>query len=487
MNRPLSMVDTNFSERLVRVADGDVSALGVFAHWIHVCKDTYLIAGDQPQIQKFVDSKECIDSTACHFPQDKWKIEYRYLGDHQVGQKIKFDLRLKESESNITYLCRTRLPQGLKYEDGHLTGTVNDETDILHLDIEAVTPLGSSQATYMIRFYQGVNKAKSFLADNYLKLGFGPNLIDYDPTQIYFRNFNGVTDLVDSPLEEAKLAAKKIHAKAAGKKIYLFISGGVDSQAMVQSFVQAAVPFQVVLMVDPNGCNKDDVHFARLFVKKMNLNLLEYTLDFVEFIRSYRYVEMAKKFRFNNPEYGVLLHLMQQFDGYGVYAGRPISISHAPTGEQVVGLAVDETWSRARFLERTGLDGCPEFLIHTPELMQSFLNTEYAKNYPLKTDWNYDSKLKLLKQGGFNIESAPPAKFTGFENLYSYFQDTEFGNEIWLHHRGPLKLRFPNPQFRNAIQIQHGQVIQNQKLITKPYEDGFSYNYLLKNPISSFH
>ncbi|MBC7465557.1 MAG: hypothetical protein H7256_06150 [Bdellovibrio sp.] len=91
-------------------------------------------------------------------------------------------------------------------------------------------------------------------------------------------------------------------------------------------------------------------------------------------------------------------------------SGRPISIGQADSGQQVVGLAADETYSRARFLERTGQSACPEFLIYNRELLQSFLNTDFA----------------------------PPVKLTGFENLYKHFQETEFGNEIWLHHRGPL-------------------------------------------------
>lgn len=453
---------------------------------VHVCNQTYLIVGAYADVEAFLKAHPELPTTDCHFPKDIWKTEYRYLGDFQINQPIQLDLRLIENTQAYSYSCVGQLPTGLIFHNGFLTGQASEATPIIHFFVHAENGDKNFEIKYMIRFFESVNSAKSFTDQDFVKLGYGDKLVDYNPSEIYYRVFATKKSNL-SALEEAKLAAKKIFAKAAGKTVFLFISGGVDSQSMTQAFVQAKVPFQAILMVDKNGCNAADVVSARRFTKKLNVSVTEFEFDYIQFIKNYSYVEMAKTYRFNNPEYGILLHLMDRFKGYGVYAGRPISIGTVVSGEQVIGLAGDETWSKARYLERTGQDGCPEFLIHTPELVDSFLNTQYAKNYPATSKWNYESKVKLLREAGFDVEEAPSEKFTGFENLYQYFAETSFGNEIWLHHRGPLKLMFPHAKFRNAIQVQQGQIVSNQKLILKPHEDGFSFNYLKKNSITSFH
>ena len=454
---------------------------------IHACHNTYLLSGAKKEILNFLSEKK-IYSEDCQFPKDKWQIEYRYLGDFEINTPLNFKLHINEHTEKLVYKCKSQLPKGLFFEKGILTGTLLEPSDIINIEISVQSENTAIETCYMLRFFENKNDAQSFLDQNYLKIGYGPKLIDYDPNEIYYRliGAESLKTSAMSPVEAAIDAAKKIHKQANGKKIFLCISGGIDSQVMVQSFIAAKIDFEAVLMVDVNNCNLDDVTHARIFTSKLNVKLNEIKFDYVDFIKNYKYVDMARKYRFNNPEYGILLSLMENLNGYCVYAGRPISVSKSADQQQVLGLAVDETWSRARYLERTKKIGCPEFLIYTPELVLSFLNTDYAKNFSLKEDWDYSSKLKLLSNAGFDTSLAPPIKFTGFENIYKFFNETPLGNEVWLHHRAPLKIRFPNAKYRNAMKIFNGSLQPDEKII-KTYEDGFSFNYLKKNQITSFH
>jgi hypothetical protein len=92
-----------------------------------------------------------------------------------------------------------------------------------------------------------------------------------------------------------------------------------------------------------------------------------------------------------------------------------------------------------------------------------------------------------LKEGGFDIELAPPVKLTGFENMMDYFPSDHFGNDLWLHHRGPLKFRFPNGPLRNAIPVKDGRIGPLHPVTLKTYEDGFSFRYLEENKIQEYH
>lgn len=453
---------------------------------VHVCDDVLLIDGEAEAVERFRRSASCLQSLDCRYPQSPWRREYRYLGDVSVNTPFRFDLRLTR-ELSTEYSLQADLPEGVHFEKGILSGLVLEATPILDLRLTASEAQRKISTRYQIRFYEGQNRALSYTDGHYLRYGYGEDLVDYDPSKTYFRLFESSGSELQSPFTEAQRAARRIETQAQGQPIVLFVSGGIDSQSMVQAFVAAGVRFQAVLMVDAHGCNADDVFYARRFFHHLQKPLTEFTLDFAAFIRSYQYVEMANRYRFNNPEYGILLHMMDRFPGFPVYAGRPISISHARTGEPVVGLAVDETWSRSRYMERNRHQGCPEFLIHTPELMESFLQVPMAKSFPRGQEWIYPRKIDLLREGGFNVEWAPPVKLTGFENLEHQFANSEMGNELWLHHRGPLKLRYPNGAFRNAIPIVNGRIGSSQPVLLKTYEDGFSFKYLMTNKIQDFH
>lgn len=457
--------------------------------FIHVCKNTFLIQGDNDSVRNFTNSPNCEEFRDCNYPISPWRTEYKYLGDHPKGEDLTFDLRLK-NDHGYQYQLNSELPPGLIFSDGILSGSAKNSTPIVDILLKALHLKNntSQQRRFQVRFFDGCNHARSFLDKDYIHIGYGPNMIDYDPNLIYYRNFSLSDIRALSPMEEAKIAAQKIATAANGKEIQLFVSGGIDSQCMVQSFVLANVPFQAVLMVDKNGVNSDDVHFSRLFFKKKNLPLKEIEVDYISYIKNYEYIDLAMAYRFNNPEYGILLSLMKERPNiFPVYAGRPISVSmNEEKTHQVVGLAVDETWSRSRFLERERREGCPEFLIYTPELMLSCLETNYAKKLPLGQKWNYDDKVKLLESAGFDIDLAPPEKYTGFEKMSEFFKEDSMGNDIWLHHRGPLKLRFKNAKLRNAIPINPGEQLYDQELL-KSYEDGFSYQYLHKYDIKKYH
>ena len=453
----------------------------------HVCNDTYLIDGPSQELEYFFNSSHCIDYKDCLFPESDWVQDYCYLGDIHIFQNVKFDLRLN-GDSFYEYQVISKLPKGLFFSNGLLFGASEEETEVIDIEVVAIrSKYKVRYRKFQIRFYKGINKAKSYTFEDYLSFGYGENLVDYDPTQVYYRIIKeSVSKSKISPMKAAQDAAIKIHQEANGKKIELYVSGGVDSQCMAQSFINAKVPFQPVLMIDEGGSNEEDVHYCRKFFTKQSIELKEFTVSYKDYIQSYKYLNLAMKYRFNNPEYGLLLELMNNKDAFPVYAGRPISVSHGRDGRVGLGLAVDETLSRARFLERERRNGCPEFLIYTKELIESFLNDSYIKNFS-EDKWLYKNKVEMLEAAGFDVSCAPSKKYTGFEKLGMQFSEDHFGHDLWLHHRGPLKYRFQNSSQRNVIPLNEKGIGDWKDVILKSYEDGFSYSYIQKNMIEDFH
>jgi hypothetical protein len=474
------------SEVLVLVKDEESLRSFPGINILHVCDDTYLVNGNDDFITHLLKKKFCLDSTPCLYPKSLWKREYRYLGDIPINLGFNFDLRLAKGV-DAKYFLNAQLPSGVHFTNGFLHGVCTEQTTIINLNIVAELKNDIKSTCFQIRFFDGVNHAKSFTDKNYLKFGYGRQLQDYDTSKPYFRFFERAQNALSTPFNEAKRAALKIQYEANEKAIFLFVSGGIDSQCMVQSFQAANVPFKAILMVDTGGSNKADVFYAKKFFEEARLPLQTYELSYASFIKDYRYVDLANHYRFNNPEYGILLHLMEKFKGFPVYAGRPISTSFHESGKQVIGLAGDETWSRARYLERNNLTGCPEFLIYTSELLESFLQMPSIRQFSKNDSWIYPHKLRLLNEAGFNISCAPPIKHTGFETLQSQFAETNLGNEMWLHHRAPLKIRYPHGPWRNAVSIDESSDEILKNILLKSYEDGFSKRYMAKNKIADFH
>lgn len=459
--------------------------------FVKVDYSSILMSESNPHFLEISKSPSVKNIRELEHPKTIWKQDYKYLGDHPINEDIKFDLRLI-NKSQWHYHIVEQLPEGLNFINGVLEGKSKDETKIRNLTVIATSPdkTQTLQQRFQIRFYEKVCSSKSFLHNDFLKLGYGNQMIDYGRDLIFYRNFDPpqLNRKLGTPIEEASIAAKLIGERAGNKDINLLISGGIDSQCMIQSFLKGNVDFNAVIAVDVNGVNKDDLEYARLVAKKYQIKLKEIPFDYLKYIRNYDYLNSSLSYRFNNPEYGIILSFMDLFEGFPVYAGRPISVSKDKSGtKRVIGLAVDETWSRARFLEREGRDGCPEFLIHTPELISSFLKTEFSQSFPTGAQWNYPEKLKLLESGGFDTSLAPPVKFTGFERLHDQFDSDDFGNKLWVEHRGPLKLRFPNPSYRNAVKIEQNDIGDPNDVILKPYPDGFGFNYVKNIGVENFH
>lgn len=440
-----------------------------------------------PQGFKFDSYQNWLGPKLPYVPELEFNNIYSYLGDFEVHSDCHLDLRLKNHSKDTDYELVGKLPEGLNFINGILSGKVTQTSELIRIKIKAQDNLKVHEREFYLRFYENKVARPSFVKDNYIQLGFGKNMVEYDRTQPFIRYIS--PDLLkkkttDLPFQYAVQLAHHLidQAEEKGKEPILFASGGIDSQCMIQAFVASQRKFRVVFMKDTNGMNQEDFHFFQDYSKRFNFTYELYDMDYIDFIANYRYLPMALKYRFNNPEYGLLLQLMEQFDGFYVYAGRPCSVNQSMNGYRVLGLAVDETWSKARYLERNDRQGCPEFLSGSLELLLSFLNRPILSQLDEKNErWYYRHKLELLRQSGFDITCAPPTKLTGFERGKE-LMELKGAGDIWIEHRQPLKLFFANPCCRATNRLD-----DSEGLGFKMYPDGFSWDYFQKEDIGQFH
>lgn len=81
----------------------------------------------------------------------------------------------------------------------------------------------------------------------------------------FFDNLN----FSQNSLRSYRIQAAERCAKQLGNNIALCVSGGIDSQCMLQAFKEAEVPFTAVVLNFNKDLNIQDVSHARLFCKSV--------------------------------------------------------------------------------------------------------------------------------------------------------------------------------------------------------------------------
>lgn len=219
-------------------------------------------------------------------------------------------------------------------------------------------------------------------------------------------------------------AAKEAYA-ALGSNPALCLSGGVDSQAMVQCFMEAGLTADIYLLVFKNNLNIQDVVTARDFCKKFNLPLKEIEIDIKKFLQRENY-SYGIKYESSSPHFNThykLFNFLKDIGHTGVCSGGDVAFR------------VNNDWGRSfkrntlNYIKYSQVEEFPvigNFLSFYPQLSwaMSILTKPFQppdKKYG-GLDWGtaeesklrYHDKLNSYLRSGINF-IAQPRKFTGFE------------------------------------------------------------------------
>lgn len=286
---------------------------------------------------------------------------------------------------------------------------------------------------------------------------------------IYRSTISKISRKLLSPVDEAILQARKIsfQTKSVPK---LFLSGGIDSEAMAESFLLAKIQFTVVIgrynnNQDSNSSMNDhDISHAFEFCEKHNLSYEVIDLDVFSFLESEKYLEYGKKYGCRSPQLAVHLYMLDQVEGdCFVLGGNPIfpvfekeqiekltdfenfrtSLNPNIQITTVVGLPSQLYDCYLKYFQLRNLKGTPFFFQSSSELMMSFLNLDtatkqLAANYKIHT---YPDKCTFYKEAGF-LCAAKPNKYTGFEKYrehYDQLHSTQHGVSFDRLFRRPLE------------------------------------------------
>jgi hypothetical protein len=271
--------------------------------------------------------------------------------------------------------------------------------------------------------------------------------------------FNPITRELKSHKDEIKETAIHI-AKTNTKQLYVFSSGGIDSEIISEQFLELGSNFKIITLEIKYGnrhINDYDTTYVNHWCKKNNITQISETFDMDYFIKNDipRYIDMGFKssaiYRYMQI---YMLEKADELDGIAVLGGRETDIYLNDNNEPCIENGV---WFNIAmdYCSKFKKKHYPAFYLQNSEIMASYLKLPVI-NTMITTPGYFDIKMNKLNNG----KILPPSekvieyhrlfpklklrpKFNGFELLRKVEHD--FVQQ--------LKLKFPKESFKHLIPI----------------------------------
>lgn len=228
----------------------------------------------------------------------------------------------------------------------------------------------------------------------------------------------------------------------------LFLSGGVDSQAMLYAWYKSGVPFKTYSGVYNNNLNSEDLKYIKIFADQIGITINFVDFDLFSFLDN-EHDFYAKTYYTGSPHYTTYLKMVDSLDsGTAVMAGnlfrprvyyynsktnKPIKVFNFQPGFEKNNLAL------LHYVNFTNKNFVPFFFIETEYLTHSFT---VVPNEKIEESFNnmwlhsqsddqiavdismYQNKVAMYKYNGFPVieqKNETRGKYTGFESVKDYY------------------------------------------------------------------
>lgn len=198
----------------------------------------------------------------------------------------------------------------------------------------------------------------------------------------------------------------------------LFLSGGVDSQAMLYAWHTSGEKFKTCAVMYNFNSNEHDLMSLRQFSKLHNIHINYVNFDLIDFLEN-MHDEYANKYICGSPQITAYMRMVEMFNsGTAIMSGNFIM----PGGATHIG---PNQFGLYHFAKLTDTPFIPYFFIETKELAYAFKYNNYARhmsdsNINKVEDIGYAGKVALYQSNGFPVLSQPK-KYNGFEKIKEYY------------------------------------------------------------------
>jgi len=191
--------------------------------------------------------------------------------------------------------------------------------------------------------------------------------------------------------------------------INILFSGGVDSEVVVRSFIEAGIKVTCIIC-DMCGYNTHDIKYAISFCKQHNIPHKIIYLNIKKFWAEHLY-DIAKRTDCVSPQFPAIMWMSDQVQGFNIIGvGECFLRQHY----NWVMYEREKVASLYKHYILTNKQGAPGFFQYTPELMLSFL--EHKRIKEITESDTYPVKPKIYQDMWPDIEMRK--KYNGFEKIH---------------------------------------------------------------------
>lgn len=172
-------------------------------------------------------------------------------------------------------------------------------------------------------------------------------------------------------IETAKHISR--NAQALGRVPVVMLSGGLDSEVIVKSFIDAQVPFRIATFRMPNNLNSHEMVFVNKFITRHKLEVEFFDIDVLKWLGS------AEAEQYWLDAHALAIHYtmhLKLMDHIWMNGGYPV------IGEEGQLEYEDGQWNYVenehfmvpfRYMEVRREEACCGFLMETPEMLHAFM------------------------------------------------------------------------------------------------------------------
>jgi hypothetical protein len=252
-------------------------------------------------------------------------------------------------------------------------------------------------------------------------------------------SFDSLPKQYDNYFIESCKAAKEIYDLKQGK-LYVLYSGGVDSEYALSIFLSLGMDLTPVIINLNPEYNNFDTDYAITFCNKHKINPLVVNLDFDQFVKSGKFLEVSKICRSEIFHRAATAYVAGQLDGTILLGdGEPYIKKDSNNNWNIE--IYEHDYAVWNYFIAKGIYGTTHFNRYTPEMLLSFFADErmieLANNtVPGKLSSNSSKFIIYNRHCDFNLEERP--KYHGYEKIetskifqHDAFRELEIIGKEW--------------------------------------------------------
>jgi hypothetical protein len=281
--------------------------------------------------------------------------------------------------------------------------------------------------------------------NNHFQFGWGDDIYNMDNKFGEFWTKYGQAEYIPTSFREECVRAAKLIAESTKRPLLLCLSGGINSEIMARSFIEANIPFEVVILNYnyrfTTSINDHETKRAVQFVIENKVTCHTATLDIEDYFKN-SLPELCAQYKTNKLSKLIVCEIIKQFPNYHcVMGGDELLLKRHRTNGRPGrnGVYVEEELMNIAAIETAANCGTTissRFFIYTPELMLAYLQN------PTVTQWvKYENALhnafvsvnayanKIYVSHDLWPDMTIRTKYSGFERIVSQLNHDRSVNE----------------------------------------------------------